>query len=395
MYSKWLQSIHVFLTCIENAIFYTRLYKCVYLSKVFMHMDIEFLPPKTQVEQIESRAVLKALVRSKAALAELKGTASTIPNEEILIDTLSLQEAKDSSEIENIVTTHDELYRSGADSEKFTSASAKEVYKYASALKYGYGLVKDRGFLNVNGVLKIQEIIEGNNAGIRKVPGTVLRNELTGEVVYTPPQDYDMILGLLQNLEGFMNNQIEYQVDPLIKMALIHHQFESIHPFFDGNGRTGRIINILYLIKEGLLSLPILYLSKFIIKNRPKYYELLQSTRDSGNWEPWVLYMLEAVESVSIETVNKIKAIKALMLETKRRIRKEEPRIYSQDLINNLFRHPYTKIDLLQHDLRVSRLTATKYLNTLCEMELLDKQKYGRTNYYMNRQLFILLSGNQ
>jgi len=355
-------------------------------------MKISLLPPAIAIEKIETRNVLKALTGARAALAELKGAASTIPNEQILIETLSLQEAKDSSAIENIVTTHDELYRSGVGANNFESASAKEVHNYSSALKYGFKEVIEKGFLNVNGILKIQEIIEGNNAGIRKVPGTVLKNDLTGDIVYTPPQDYDTIMKLMQNLEAFINNQLEYDVDPLIKMAIIHHQFESIHPFYDGNGRTGRIINILYMIKEELLSLPILYLSRYLIKNRAEYYDLLQSTRETNNWEPWILYLLEAVEKTSKDTVILIKRIKELMLETKWKIRSELPNIYSQDLINNLFRHPYTKIGLLQTDLRISRITATKYLNTLASKGLLDKIRVGRINYYINKQLFNTLT---
>lgn len=355
-------------------------------------MKLTLLPPDVAIERIETRKVLKQLAEARAALAELKGAASTIPNEQILIDTLSLQEAKDSSAIENIVTTHDELYRSEADNHSFASASAKEVHRYAEALKYGFGLIREKGILTINGILKIQEIIEANTAGIRKVPGTVLKNDLTGEIVYTPPQEYQDILELMSNLEKFINNDINYELDPLVKMAIIHHQFESIHPFFDGNGRTGRIINILYLINEGLLSLPILYLSRYIIKNRPIYYQLLQSTRETKEWEPWLLFMLKAVEETSKETVGLIKAIKELMIGTKKKVREEQTNMYSQDLINNLFRHPYTKIDLLQKDLRISRLTATRYLNLLTQMGILEKLKIGRTNYYINKPLFKLLS---
>jgi Fic family protein len=355
-------------------------------------MKLTLLPPDVAIERIETRKVLKQLAEARAALAEMKGAASTIPNEQILIDTLSLQEAKDSSAIENIVTTHDELYRSEADNHSFASASAKEVHRYAEALKYGFGLIREKGILTINGILKIQEIIEANTAGIRKVPGTVLKNDLTGEIVYTPPQEYQDILELMSNLEKFINNDIDYELDPLVKMAIIHHQFESIHPFFDGNGRTGRIINILYLINEGLLSLPILYLSRYIIKNRPIYYQLLQSTRETNEWEPWLLFMLKAVEETSKETVGLIKAIKELMIGTKKKVREEQTNMYSQDLINNLFRHPYTKIDLLQKDLRISRLTATRYLNLLTQMGILEKLKMGRTNYYINKPLFKLLS---
>lgn len=351
------------------------------------------LPPTTSIENIETRAVLKKLSTTRAALAELKGVAATIPNEQILIDTLSLQEAKESSAIENIVTTHDEIYQNSFYQKKFSSAEAKEVYAYAEALKAGFEAVKKYNLITVNSILNIQQIIVKNNAGLRKLPGTALKNETTGEVVYTPPQHVDEIEELLDNLVWFINTQDAYNTDPLIKMAIIHHQFESIHPFYDGNGRTGRIINLLFLIQNHLLSLPVLYLSRYIINNRQQYYQLLQSTRDTGNWEPWILYMLEAVEKTSIKTIAVIKGIKQLMLDYKKLIRTEYPKIYSQYLLNCLFRHPYTKINFLEKDLNVTRVTATKYLENLVSLGILEKKKIGRSNYYLNKALFQLLSG--
>jgi Fic family protein len=354
---------------------------------------MNILPPTIPLEQLETRQVLRKLTTARAALAELKGMAGTIPNERILIDTLSLQEAKDSSEIENIITTHDEIYGSQSGDGAFSSPAAKEVHRYAEALKVGFEHVRTNGFIHLKLILTIQEQIEGNSAGIRRQPGTKLVNDITGETVYTPPQDYDTIMGLMGNLEQFINDQLEYETDPLIKMAIIHHQFESIHPFYDGNGRTGRIINILYLIQKGLLNLPILYISRYIIRHRQEYYRLLQTTRDRGTWEEWVIYMLDAVEKTALDTTATVKAIKSLMQQQKQRIRSEYPRIYSQDLINNLFRHPYTKIALLERDLGVTRLTARKYLETLCEMGILTKTKVGRSNFYLNKQLFPLLQG--
>ena len=351
------------------------------------------LPPNLSPDDLESKAVLKALTRARAALAELKGVASSIPNEQILIDTLSLQEAKDSSAIENIVTTHDELYKSSQLEFKFSSAQAKEVHAYAEALKYAFKEVKANGFIRINLIKEVQAIIEANNAGIRKLPGTELKNDLTGEVVYRPPQDHNEVLRLLDNLELFINEPSQYEVDPLVKMSIIHHQFESIHPFYDGNGRTGRILNILFLIKEGFLGLPILYLSKFIIRYRADYYRLLQEVRETSNWEPWILYMLKAVEQTSLETIETVKSIKTLMMAYKKRIRAEEPKIYSQDLINSLFKHPYTKISFLMNDLRVVRQTATKYLEQLTEMGLLHKVKQGRSSYYINKPLYEILRG--
>lgn len=352
------------------------------------------LPPSLAVEQIETRAVLKKLNETRAALAELKGVVNTIPNERILIDTLSLREAKESSAIENIVTTHDELYQGTISPEQFSSPAAKEVQNYARALNLGFAEVKTKELITTSLVLRIQQIIASNSAGMRKVPGTVLKNDLTGSVVYEPPQHAQEIVMLMDNLEWFMNTPEAYPVDPLVGMAIIHHQFESIHPFYDGNGRTGRILNILYLIKAGLLNLPILYISSYIIKHRAQYYMLLQQVRETGQWEEWLLYMLSAVESTSIETVKTIKEIKILMQEYKQRIRQEEPKMYSQDLINNLFRHPYTKIDLLKNDLQVTRLTASRYLDRLSEAGFVKKVKIGRGNYYINTRLLSLLQNS-
>jgi len=352
---------------------------------------MQLLPEKFSTEAIESRSVLKKLLFAHTALAELKGVVLTIPNEQILIDTLSLQEAKESSAIENIVTTHDELYQSQLESGNFTSAAAKEVFTYAAALKMGSQEVKKNGFISIRSLIEVQQLIENNEAGIRKLPGTELRNDKTGEVVYTPPQDYDTILLLLKDLEKFINEDESSDLDPLVKMAIIHHQFESIHPFYDGNGRTGRILNILYLMKEKLIDLPVIYISRYIIMHRQEYYRLLQETRQTGEWEPWILYILDAVEVTAKDTIETVKKIKELMLSYKHIIRKEEPKIYSQDLINNLFRHPYTKIQHVMKELDISRITSTKYLERLVELQLLDKVKIGRNNFYINRKLFILL----
>lgn len=353
---------------------------------------MDLLPQSLNLETIETRKVLKKLAKARAALAELKGIVATIPNEQILIDTLVLQEAKDSSAIENIITTHDELYQSNVGKSRFSSAAAKEVHKYAEALKSGFGEVREKGFITINMIVSIQQIIEQNQAGIRKLPGTELRNEQTGEVVYRPPQDFDTINRLLQNLESFINDETLFDADPLVKMAIIHHQFESIHPFYDGNGRSGRILNILYLIQQKLLTIPVLYISRYIIQYRFEYYRLLQHTRQTNDWEPWILYMLEAVEVTSKDTIEMIKRIKRLMADYKKRIRDEQPRMYSQDLINSIFRHPYSKINYLCKDLQVARLTATRYLDKLADMGMLNKMKIGRSSYYVNSPLFDLLS---
>ncbi len=340
---------------------------------------------------LETKKVLKALPSAHAALAELKGIASTIPNQNILINTLGLQEAKDSSAIENIITTHDDLYKSGLNFDAFKSLHAKEVQNYISALKKGFELITTTGLLTNNSILQIQEVLEDNKAGFRKLPGTTLKNEATGATIYTPPQDYGEIMRLMANLERYINDSEMQDCDPLIKMAIIHFQFESIHPFYDGNGRTGRIINILYLILEKLQSLPILYLSNYIIKHKPDYYRLLQKVRDENLWEEWLLFMITGVEQTAKETVELIVKIKELMLDYKHRLR-DNYKFYSQDLLNNLFKHPYTKIEFVVNDLGVSRLTAASYLNKLVEDKMLRKAKLGTGNYYINDELFNLLT---
>lgn len=355
---------------------------------------MHIVPLLPLAKNLQTPEVLHRLVGARSALAEFKGTAGSIPNQQILIDTLGLQEAKDSSEIENIVTTQDELFTSSPSSGLFASAASKEVYQYAFALKKGFDMVKAHGLLTNNYILEVQAVIDQNRAGYRKLPGTKLINDKTNEIVYTPPQDYDTIVKLMENLQAFMNDDRIYKADPLVKMAIIHHQFETIHPFYDGNGRTGRIINLLYLIQKGLLHLPILYLSRYIIKHKATYYKLLQQVRETGEWEEWILFMLDGIEETATQGVATINGIKNLMQEYKQRIRTELPKIYSQDLLNNFFRHPYTKIDIVKNDLGVSRLTATKYLDQIVSIGLLKKQKVGRDNYYINPALVVLLSGN-
>ena len=348
------------------------------------------LPVKQLLESVK---ILKMLPKAHAALAELKGIASTIPNQNILINSIAIQEAKDSSEIENIITTHDELYKSELNLMK--SLESKEVQNYISALKTGYELVNKNRLLKTSTILKIQRKLEQNNAGFRKVPGTVLRNSQTGEIIYEPPQDPKVIVDLMQNLEKFINDDNISDLDPIVKMAIIHFQFESIHPFYDGNGRTGRIINILYLIAQNLLNVPVLYLSSYIIRNKGKYYKLLQGIRTTNNWEEWIIYMINAVEVISKETIELILEIKDQMQLTKLELRSTY-KFYSQDLLNNLYKHPYTKIEFVVRELNVSRLTAANYLNQLSTDGILRKEKIGKSNYYVNDKLFeILLKRNR
>jgi Fic family protein len=349
--------------------------------------SIALLPPDVE---LESKAVLRKVASAHRYLAELKGLIASIPNESILINTLALQEAKDSSAIENIITTHDELYKTELFSEFVGSSSAKEVNRYSVALKQGFARVQEDGLLTTNHILDMQKELEQNDAGIRTLPGTALKNDQTGEIIYMPPQNHVEVVQLMNNLERYMNDDTLSDVDPLIKMAVIHLQFESIHPFYDGNGRTGRIINILYLVSKGLLDIPVLYLSRYIIRNKSSYYHLLQETRTSNHWEPWLLYMLDGVETTAKQTIHIVEHIKTLMMACKHQLRSELPKIYSQDLLNLLFRHPYTKIDSVKDELRVSRLTATKYLNQLTEHDFLQKHKIGKYNYYVNLPLFNL-----
>jgi len=352
-----------------------------------MSYNIPLLPPQ---QDLETKTVLKQLSAAHRRLAELKGIAATIPNESILINTLALQEAKDSSAIENIITTHDELYKAQLFEELVSNASAKEVNNYAEALKQGFALVRKNKILTARHIINIQNILEQNDAGFRKLPGTELVNQSTGESVYKPPQSYDVIVSLMDNMVRFMNNAIDSDLDPLVKMAVIQHQFESIHPFYDGNGRTGRILNILYLVMQDLLDLPILYLSRFVINNKGDYYRLLQKVRDTGEWEEWIIYMLKGIEQTAKETIVLITRMRELMQDYKVRIRKSLPKIYSQDLLNNIFRHPYTKIEFIMSELMVSRLTATKYVDLLVLHGFLAKEKIGRTNFYINIPLFTL-----
>ncbi len=350
--------------------------------------SIPLLPPTAE---LESWQVLKKLSVARGHLGELKGLSKSIPNERILINTLALQEAKASSEIENIITTHDELYRVNLLPDRYNNAAAKEVSRYVMALNKAFSLIRKDKLLTLNNIIEVHGVLEENDAGFRKLPGTVIKNEQTGETVHTPPQNHAEIVTLMNNLEQFMNDPDMCDADPLIKMAVIHHQFETIHPFYDGNGRTGRIINIIYLVTQGLLDLPVLYLSRHITRNKSEYYQLLQSTHETADWEAWILYMLDGVIETSLRTLMTVNNIKEAMSHFKHRVRSALPRIYSQDLVNSLFRHPYKTIATMQRDLSVSRLTASRYLNLLLEEELLEKFKSGRHSIYVNRALFDLL----
>lgn len=346
------------------------------------------LPPLPPPEGIETIAILKQLSQSHRYLAELKGTSKTIPNESILINTLTLQEAKDSSEIENIVTTHDDLYKENI--LIHTNPATKEVYNYAQGLKLGFEIVRKEQFLLNKHILTIQKELLENNAGFRTQGGTKLVNS-QGQTVYTPPQSATEVLDLMSNLERFINDNEFSNLDPLIKMAIIHYQFESIHPFYDGNGRTGRIINILYLVAQGLLDIPILYLSRYITQNKAEYYQVLQDVRTKEDWEHLILYFLKSIEVTAKQTIDLITNISNLIQQYKTDIQEKLPKIYSQDLINILFKNPYSKIEFIEKELKVSRQTASIYLDKISELGLLEKTKMGKTNYYLNTGLIKIL----
>jgi Fic family protein len=358
-------------------------------NELKMIYDIPPLPLKAKVETIR---ILKKLPEVRAALAELKGIAATIPNTAILVNTLTLQEAKDSSAVENIVTSHDELFKASLQIKNFKSLASKEVQHYASALHKGFEAVRKNKVITNRVILNIQRELEQNSAGYRNVPGTQLVNDRTKEVIYTPPQHGEEIRHHMDVLLRYMNEDDMDNIDPLMKMAIIHHQFESIHPFYDGNGRTGRIINILYLVAKGLLDYPVLYLSRYVNQNKDAYYRLLQDVRQKGEWEAWILYILDGIESISRQSIALIKEIKRIMQSYKVYIR-DTYSYYSQDLLNNLFRHPYTKIEFLAQDLQINRKTAAKYLNELSEdpKNLISKYKIGKLNYYVNNELVSLL----
>lgn len=359
--------------------------------KVYMNnrYDIPVLPLPYD---LETKEVLKELANANRKLAELKGVAQTIPNEDILISSLTLQEAKDSSEVENIVTTQDELYKAGLQIKtQIANAATKEVLRYRESISSGFNLVRKNKLLTLNIIKNIQENLVDNNVGFRRTPGTFLQNDRK-EIVYTSPQDKTEIENSMKNLEEFINDESMSNLDPLIKMAIIHHQFESIHPFYDGNGRTGRIINILYLVITGLIDLPILYLSRYITHNKSEYYRLIQAIRDrntdnSKEWEAWIIFMLRGVEKTSSDTISLIHGISQLMDQDKQILRPIFKQSYKHELLNNLFFHPYTKIEYIEKDMMVQRKTATKYLDMIVETGILKKMKIGRENYYINTAL--------
>ncbi len=349
--------------------------------------ELPLLPPKVD---LESKAVLRKTISAGRALAELKGLGKTIPEQAILINSVILQEAKASSEIENIITTSDKLFQAfTAKSGRFDPAT-KEVLRYREAMWLGFNELKSRKVLTTNLFVKIVQAIKQNKAGVRDVPGTALQTP-EGKIIYTPPEGKALIQDKLRNLENYIH--VEDNVDPLIKMAVVHYQFEAIHPFSDGNGRTGRIINTLFLVLKDLLELPVLYLSKYIIEHKTEYYRLLRQVTEDYEWEPWILYMLDGVEQTAEFTREKIIAIRDLMMETMELAREKLPRrAYSKELIEILFRQPYTKVKFLVDANIAERKTAAEYLKQLEGIGILKSQKVGREVLYLNTKLYELLA---
>jgi Fic family protein len=347
--------------------------------------DLPALPPTAEVE---TAAVLKKAISASRALAELKGTAARMPNQAILIDSLVLQEARASSEIENILTTNDELYKAASDEAQPASAEAKEVLRYRQALNHGFRQIESRP-LATGLFIEIAQIIKQTEFGVRRTPGTRIANS-RHETIYTPPEGEAVIRDKLSDLERFLH--ADDGMDVLVKMALAHYQFEAIHPFPDGNGRTGRILNILYLVERGLLNLPVLYLSRYIIDHKPAYYEGLRRVTEEGAWVDWVLYMLDAVEQTSLRTHRQITDMLALMESVRERVQRDAPGVYSKDLIEQIFRQPYCKIQFLERAGMGTRQTCSKYLRELERLGVLQGRKFGREIYFINVALFDLLA---
>lgn len=342
---------------------------------------------------LETKEILKQVNLANKALAELKGVAHTIPNEGVLINSLVIQEAKESSEVENIVTTHDEIFQADLSVSNYAvSNAAKEVMNYREAMLEGFSRVKENMLLTNNIIKNIQEKLEKNKAGFRTSAVTLQNSKQ--EIVYAPPKTGDEVEHYMSNLEQFINNSELYDLDPLIKLAIIHHQFESIHPFYDGNGRTGRIISVLYLVQNRLLDLPILYLSHYITRNKADYYKLIQAVRDNDgdikDWQNWVMFILKGIEVTSKETIILINGIAQLMAQYKAILKPVFGKTYKHELLNNLFFNPYTKIEFIERDMNVQRKTAAKYLDMIVDLKLLTKMKKGSSNYYINNALFEL-----
>ena len=349
--------------------------------------SLPLLPPKAD---LESRPILKACIGARAALAELKQAGDLLPNQAILINTIPLLEARASSEIENVVTTTDRLFRFAQDeADGQADPATKEALRYRTALNRGYQSLKRRPVTTATAV-EVCRTIKGVKLDIRRVPGTALANDATGKVIYTPPQGEDLLRNLLANWERFLHETDE--LDPLIRMAVGHYQFEAIHPFTDGNGRTGRILNLLFLVEQGLLDLPVLYLSRSIIRRKADYYRLLLAVTTEGRWEDWILYMLGAVDETAHWTTAKIRSIRELMEETADFVRNKMPAVYSRELVELIFVQPYCRIGNVVDAGIAQRQTASVYLKDLRKIGILKEVKAGREKLFINPRLMALLT---
>lgn len=351
--------------------------------------NLPLLPPKAD---IETKRILRKVISAGRTLAQLNGTLLNLPNPTLFLDTIYLQEAKASSEVENIITTNDELYKSLVAGKKIENSATKEVLSYKEALWLGLEEIKTKPFITTNLCVKIVQCIKQNKASIRTTPGTTLSNP-QGQVIYTPPIGGSIIREKLSNLEKFINK--DDSIDPLIKMSIMHYQFEAIHPFSDGNGRTGRILLLLYLNLSGLLDTPAIYLSDYIIKNKASYYTSLSNVTEKNDWENYILYMLDMIEVTSTKSIEQLKKITRAMEITADEIKKKLPKIYSKDLIEILFRLPYTKRQHLIDENIGNPKTAGNYLMALEENGFLKSVKVGKEKLYLNQKLLTILENKE
>jgi len=360
------------------------------MMKIDKNQPFNLLPPLPPKKEIESKHILKKAATSHRYLAELKGFANTIPNQQILINSLILQEARSSSEIENVMTTNDKLFKAFTAKTQNVDAQTKEVLRYREALWTGYTRLNRRPVFSTNLFVEIFQTIKQTNEGVRTNPGTRIADG-KGMVVYSPPEGEREIRNKLKRLEEFIHNNKD-KIDPLVKLALIHYQFEAIHPFTDGNGRTGRIMNALYLVYNGLLDLPILYLSNYIIKRKTEYYRLLRGVTFKQEWDAWIIYMLDAIEKTSIDTKEKIHQIRDQLNKTLEKAREKlPPHIYSKELIELLFEQPFCKVQFIVERKIAQRQTAANYLNELEKIGILKKSKVGKENLFLNKKLYEIL----
>jgi len=361
-------------------------------NKVQPFNDLPQLPPPGV--NLETSEILRHLAKASRHLGELNGLCASLPDPQLLINTIILQESRDSSAIENIVTTQDELYKAATE-ETTTNHAAKEVLSYREALFVGLRKMQaHQNLLLTNTLVEIVQTIKQNKSGIRNTPGTALKNAINGEVVYTPPCCEDVLREKLAELEQFINDPNLSSLDPLIKMALLHYQFEAIHPFSDGNGRTGRIINALYMVQQELLSQPVLYLSSYIVKYKVEYYQLLRGVTEKDNWHDWVMYILTAISETAQLTTQKIRSMLILKNEYEKSIKQILGASFNYDLVSLMFTLPYLKIELLEKKNIAHRQTASTWLKKLADAKILNPHKMGRTTYYINYRLMDILSSN-